>query len=178
MRPARLLWIAKVLAYRLRYRDAFSIAGFGLSVGRRVSIVVRPPGSVRIGASVQLRDGCELSALGGAIRIAPNVFFNRHCTIVAQEAVEIGSDCIFGPNVAIYDHDHGYEDPERPIWAQELRTGAISIGSNVWVGANAVVTRGVTIGDRVVVGANSVVTNDLPGGGVYAGSPAALVRSL
>jgi acetyltransferase-like isoleucine patch superfamily enzyme len=170
--------MAKVLAYRVRYRDAFSISGFGLSVGRRVSIVVRPPGSVQIGDAVQLRDGCELSALGGAIRIASNVFFNRNCTIVAQRAIEIGSDCIFGPNVGIFDHDHGFDDPGRPIWAQELRTGPISIGSNVWVGANVVITRGATIGDRVVVGANSVVTRDLPGGGVYAGNPAALVGSI
>ena len=170
--------MARVLAYRLRYRGSFSIAGFGLSIGQRVTIAIEPPGSIRIGAGLQLRDGCELSAAGGEIRIAPNVFFNRNCTIVARRAVEIGSDCIFGPNVGIFDHDHGFDDAARPIWANDLRAEPISIGSDVWIGANTVVTAGAQIGDRVVVGANSVVTKSLPGGGVYAGNPAALVRRI
>jgi acetyltransferase-like isoleucine patch superfamily enzyme len=178
MRPRRLLWIAKVLAYRLRYRGSFSISGFGLSVGRRVTIAIQPPGSIRIGPSVQFREGCEISALGGDIRLGPNVFFNRNCTIVAHRAVEIGSDCLFGPNVGIFDHDHGYDDPTRPIWANELRAEPISIGSDVWVGANTIVTAGARIGNRVVVGANSVVTKNLPDGGVYAGNPATLVRRI
>jgi maltose O-acetyltransferase len=178
MRPGRLLWIARVLAYRLRYGDSFSIAGFGLAVGKGVKLVVRPPGSLRIGERVQLRDGCELEALGGAIGIGANVFFNRNCTIVAYGGVEIGSNCLFGPNVGIYDHDHGFADRTRPMWEQEPRVAPVSIGSDVWIGANTVVTAGAEIGDWVVVGANSVVTRSLPGGGLYAGNPATLVRRL
>jgi maltose O-acetyltransferase len=167
-----------VLAYRLRHRGAFSIAGFGLSVGKRVSIEIRPPGSIRIGERVQLRDGCELSALGGHIELAPNVFFNRNCTVVALGRIEIGTDCIFGPNVAIFDHDHRFDDASSPTWAQDPRVEPISIGANVWVGANTVITAGAHIGDRVVVGANSVVTKSLPGNAVYAGNPATLVRHI
>jgi maltose O-acetyltransferase len=178
MRPRRLLWIARVLLYRLRYGDNFSIDGFGLAVGKDVSLVVQRPGSMRIGRAVQFRDGCELEALGGRITIGPDVFFNRNCTIVAYEGVEIGGNCLFGPNVGIFDHDHGFEDRDRPIWAQERRVEPISIGSNVWVGANTVITAGAKIGDRVVVGANSVVTKSLPDGGVYAGNPATLVRQI
>jgi acetyltransferase-like isoleucine patch superfamily enzyme len=170
--------MARVLLYRLRYRGAFSIDGYGLAVGKRVTIEIGPGGSMRIGERVQLRDGCELSALGGQLVLAPNVFFNRNCTVVALGKIEIGSDCIFGPNVSIFDHDHRFDDPAKPIWAQEPRVEPIAIGSNVWVGANTVVTRGARIGDRVVVGANSVVTKDLPDGGLYAGNPATLVRAI
>jgi acetyltransferase-like isoleucine patch superfamily enzyme len=170
--------MARVLAYRLRYRDAFSIEGFGLAVGKGVTIAVRPPGSMRLGEAIQLRDGCELTALGGEIRIGANVYFNRNCTIVAYRAVEIGENCLFGPNVGIYDHDHGFDDPSRHIWEQELRIEPVSIGSDVWIGANTVVTAGARIADRVVVGANSVVTRSLPESGVYAGNPATLVRKL
>lgn len=170
--------MARVLAYRLRYRGSFSIEGFGLAIGKGVRIVIQPPGSMHIGHRVQLGDGCEISALGGDVRIAANVFFNRNCTIVARGGVEIGSDCLFGPNVGIFDHDHGFDDPARPIWAQEPLVEPISIGSNVWIGANAVIARGARIGNRVVVGANSVVTKSLADDGVYAGNPATLVRSI
>ena len=177
MRPRRLLWILRVLAYRLRYRGSFSIEGFGLSVGKRVGIVIRRPGSVRIGRAVQFRDGCELEALGGHIVLGANVFFNRNCTIVADRSIEIGSDCLFGPNVGIFDNDHAFEDRARPMWEQK-RVEPVSIGSDVWIGANTVVTAGARIGNWVVVGANSVVTKELPDGGLYAGNPATLVRRI
>ena len=170
--------MARVLLYRLRYRGAFSMDGFGLAIGKHVTIAIAPGGSMRIGERLQLRDGCELSALGGEIVLEPNVFFNRNCTIVARDRIAIGSDCIFGPNVSIFDHDHGFDDPSKPIWAQEPRVEPIAIGNDVWVGANTVVTRGARIGNRVVVGANSVVTKDLPDGGLYAGNPATLVRAI
>ncbi len=170
--------MARVLLYRLRYRGRFSIEGFGLAVGRNVSVALLPPGSIRIGRAAQFRDGCEIWALGGEIAIGADAFFNRNCSMVARQGVKIGSNCLFGPNVGIYDHDHGFEDRSRPMWAQETRTAPVSIGSNVWIGANTVITAGVRIGDWVVVGANSVVTKSLPDSGVYAGNPATLVRQL
>ena len=178
MRLGRLFWIARVLVLQRRFHGAFRIDGFGLAVGRNVSLSIEPPGSIRIGARIQLRDGCELAAAGGRIDVAENVFFNRNCTVVSRAAVEIGRDCIFGPNVAVYDHDHGFADPAQPIWAQPVHAEPVRIGDDVWLGANVVVTRGATIGDRTVIGANAVVTGDLPGGGLYVGNPARRVRDI
>jgi acetyltransferase-like isoleucine patch superfamily enzyme len=143
-----------------------------------VALVVQPPGSLRMGRAVQLRDRCEISASGGDITLGSHVFFNRNCMVVAYRGIEIGSNCMFGPNVGIFDHDHDFSDRTRPIWDQELLTDRIVIGSDVWVGANTIITAGVRIEDRVVVGANSVVTADLPAGGLYAGSPAKLIRHI
>lgn len=133
---------------------------------------------MRIGRRVQLREGCEVWALGGDISIGDNVFFNRFCQVIARDGIAIGSNCLFGQNVGIYDHDHEFDDATRPITEQHHRSNAITIGSNVWVGSNALITAGVEIGERVVVGANSVVTKNLESGGVYAGAPAKLVRRL
>jgi acetyltransferase-like isoleucine patch superfamily enzyme len=177
LRPGRLLWIARVEAYRRRWGDAFQMADYGFAIGPRVSLTV-DGGSIRIGPRLQLREGCEVWALGGDIEIGANVFFNRFCSVISRAGIEIGSDCLFGPNVGIYDHDHGFDDPSQPIWMQEHTAEAISIGSNVWVGANVVVTAGARIEDGTVVAANSVVTGTLEGGGMYAGAPARLVRPL
>ena len=38
----------------------------------------------------------------------------------------------------------------------------MTIGDNVWFGANVTVTPGVTIGSNSIIGAGSVVTRDIP----------------
>jgi acetyltransferase-like isoleucine patch superfamily enzyme len=58
------------------------------------------------------------------------------------------------------------------------RPGPISIGNNVWIGINVTIVGPATIGDGVVIGANSLVMGTLESHGVYAGSPAKLIRRL
>lgn len=53
---------------------------------------------------------------------------------------------------------------------------ATVIGSDVWIGDNAVIKRGVTIGSGAIVGAGSVVTKDVPSYAVVVGVPARLYR--
>jgi maltose O-acetyltransferase len=151
---------------------------FGFAVGPRVSLTIDEGGTIRIGRRVQLREGCEVWALGGDIAIGTNVFFNRNCSVISRGGIEIGSDCLFGPNVGIYDHDHRSDDATRPIWTQAHRVEPVVIGSNVWIGANVVITAGARIGDRAVVGANSVVTGTVESGTMVGGVPARLVRHL
>ena len=54
----------------------------------------------------------------------------------------------------------------------------VRIGSNVWVGAGAVILPGVTIGDDTVIGAGSVVTKDIPAGVVAVGCPCRVLRPI
>ena len=58
------------------------------------------------------------------------------------------------------------------------RWRGVTIGNNVWIGRNAVVTPGVSIGDGSVIGANSVVTRDIPPNSLAAGAPARVIRKL
>lgn len=55
-------------------------------------------------------------------------------------------------------------------------TGPVEIGNDVWIGACSVLIGGVKIGDGAVVGAGSVVNKDLEPYGIYAGSPAKLIK--
>jgi maltose O-acetyltransferase len=57
------------------------------------------------------------------------------------------------------------------------KNGDIIIGDNVLIGSGCYICPNVTIGSNVVIGANSVVNKDIPGNGVYAGSPAKLVKT-
>jgi acetyltransferase-like isoleucine patch superfamily enzyme len=54
--------------------------------------------------------------------------------------------------------------------------GDIVIGSDVWIGAEAVILSGVTIGHGAVIGARSVVAKDVPPYAICVGNPARLVK--
>jgi acetyltransferase-like isoleucine patch superfamily enzyme len=56
--------------------------------------------------------------------------------------------------------------------------GTIEIGSNVFIGLNAILMPGARIGDDCVIGAGSVVVKDVPSGTVAAGVPARPLRTL
>lgn len=50
--------------------------------------------------------------------------------------------------------------------------GDIVIGSDVWIGYEAVILSGVTVGDGAVIGARAVVTKDVPPYTIVGGVPA------
>lgn len=98
----------------------------------------------------------------------------------------IGKFCSLSWNVSIGGADHDYRHITThpfPFDAGYGLCGAArggyasferecKIGNDVWIGANAVVTRGVRIGDGAVVGASAVVTHDIPAYEIWAGVPA------
>ncbi len=54
--------------------------------------------------------------------------------------------------------------------------GDIVIGSDVWIGFEAVILSGVTIGDGAIIGARALVTKDVPPYAVVGGVPAAPIK--
>jgi acetyltransferase-like isoleucine patch superfamily enzyme len=54
--------------------------------------------------------------------------------------------------------------------------GAVTIGSDVWIGAGAAILGGVTIGHGAVIGARAVVTADVPPYSVTVGNPGRVAR--
>lgn len=52
------------------------------------------------------------------------------------------------------------------------RIGPITVGSNVFIGADVTILYDVTIGSNVIVAAGALVNSSLPDGGVYGGIPA------
>lgn len=54
----------------------------------------------------------------------------------------------------------------------------MTIGNNVWIGANCMVNPGVHIGNNVVIGSGSVVTKDIPDNVVAVGNPCRVMRVI
>jgi len=60
----------------------------------------------------------------------------------------------------------------------DLGERPVTVGNDVWIGANACVLRGVTIGEGAVVGAGAVITHNVPPYTIVAGNPARVIREL
>jgi virginiamycin A acetyltransferase len=54
--------------------------------------------------------------------------------------------------------------------------GDIIIGSDVWIGYEAVILSGVTVGDGAIIGSRAVVTKDVPPYTIVGGVPAKIIR--
>lgn len=110
------------------------------------------------------------------LRIGKNNAFSNNISIIALLSIDIGNDCLIGNCVQIFDSDfHGISIQDR---RKQGDSKPVTIGSNVWLGANVIVLKGVTIGDNSVVGAMSLVTRDVPANCIVSGNPARIVREL
>ncbi|MCQ1060320.1 sugar O-acetyltransferase [Photobacterium sp. DNB23_23_1] len=113
---------------------------------------------------------------GYNLKVGKAFYANHGCTILDCAPINIGDNCMLAPGVVIATAGHPLDPVERASGEEFAKK--ITIGNDVWLGANATVCPGVTIGDNVVVGAGSVVTKDLPANTVCVGSPAKPVRTL
>lgn len=109
--------------------------------------------------------------------IGDNVFINDFFWCNAKGSISIGNDVLIGPNVTIHSSNHNYEMGK--VFRSLGHTDKpVSIGNNVWLGANCIILPGVTVSDNVVLAAGSVVTKSILNEGVYGGVPAKFIKSL
>jgi acetyltransferase-like isoleucine patch superfamily enzyme len=107
----------------------------------------------------------------------------------SERKVVIGSFCSIAPGVqilsgGIHPTDWVASYPFRSRWGMEgaysdgmpQSRGEVVIGSDVWLGTDAVLLSGVTIGHGSIIAARSVVTRDVPPYSVAAGCPARVLR--
>ena len=113
---------------------------------------------------------------GYNIHAGDHFFMNFNCCILDVSTVEIGDRVMFAPGVQVLTATHPMQAKPRSSGLEYAKP--ISIGSDVWVGGNAILCPGVTIGDRAVIGAGAVVTKDVPDDVFVAGNPARVVKDI
>ena len=119
----------------------------------------RIEGRLKLDDGVVISTGVNLRAAGGAIQVGAGSVLSQHCVVVAaNHRLEPGVARIHTP------------------W-DETRCG-VTIGANVWVGAQCVVLPGARIGDNAVIAAGSVVRGEVPAGELWGGVPARYIRTI
>ncbi len=119
---------------------------------------------------------------GPLLKVGNNVSFNDKVHIGCAKYIEIGDDCLFGSNIYVTDHYHGWyrgdkqSDVNEIVAKRDLGCEEVIIGKNVWVGENVTILPGSHIGDNVIIGANSVVKGNVPPNTIVVGVPAKVVK--
>lgn len=181
---ARRLAIEAILAHRIRakhptlschptaiwnypYREIDAIEiGQNVHVFAGVEIIVFPTtrhsnvrGGLVLGDGAVISKGVNIRAAGGVIRIGAGTAISQHCVVIAaNHRAVLGQPYLYSP------------------W-DESRTG-VTVGSNVWIGANCVLLPGVTIGDNALIAAGSVVSRDVPPNEIWGGVPARKLKDV
>ncbi len=160
------------LWYSLRFRTR------RLRVGRNVQFVGTR--NIRIADGVAFHGNAYVNAVGepGSLTIGKSSHFDQFCVLYAQGGLSIGEKCAVASGVTIYSQTNQYRaEPSLSVVDQPVAYSRVSIGNDVWIGANAVILPGVTIGNHAIVAAGAVVRSDVPAGGIVAGVPAKQIGS-
>jgi acetyltransferase-like isoleucine patch superfamily enzyme len=141
---------------------------------RNTRMDVMPFNHFALGDDSTIEDFCTINNGVGAVVIGDRCRIGMSNVLIGP--VTIGNDVIMAQNIVMSGLNHGYEDILLPPHNQPVTKKTITIGDEVWIGANAVVVAGVTIGKHAIVAAGSVVTKDVPAYSVAAGNPARVIK--
>lgn len=120
---------------------------------------------------LQAREKSSTVSIGAHSSISNNV------VIIARISVSIGSNCLIGDMVSVYDSDfHAISPTQRHSAKGESKE--VRIGQNVWLGSRSLVLKGVEIGDNSILAAGAVATKSIPPNVIAAGNPATVVKLL
>lgn len=113
---------------------------------------------------------------GYNIEIGENFYANHNCVMLDCSKIKFGDNVFVAPNCGFYTAGHPLDKETRNSWLEYAYP--ITVGNNVWFGANVAVLPNVNIGDDTVIGAGSVITKDIPSGVIAYGNPCRVIRKI
>jgi len=169
-RDARPRWYVRLLAPFYQHR------GKGSKIYHSVRMDTPPYRRFSLGQkSVVESYSCINNAVGDVV-IGDHTRIGLHNTIIGP--VTIGSHVNLAQGITVTGLNHNFESTDKRIDEQGVSTQQVSIGDDIWIGANAAIMPGVTIGNHCVVAAGAVVTKDVPPHSLVAGVPAKIIKQI
>ena len=163
-------WYVRMLAPLYQHRGKCS------KIHRSVRMDTPPYRKFSLGNySVVESYSCINNAVGDVI-IGDHTRVGLHNTVIGP--VTIGSHVNLAQGITVTALNHNFAEKDLRIDEQGVSTNPVTIGNDIWIGANAVILPGVTIGDHSVVAAGAVVTKDVPPHTLVAGVPAKIIKEL
>lgn len=123
---------------------------------------------------VEFRTGFHHGRRGQLIFKHP-IYIHPSAYIDCTSDVTIGRGVSISRNTRIYTHDHFHDGMtiEEDVITNRIKTSALDIGDDVYIGDGVIILACVNqIGGGAVIGAGSVVTCDVPSQEIWCGNPA------
>jgi acetyltransferase-like isoleucine patch superfamily enzyme len=98
-------------------------------------------------------------------------------TIAAAQSVRIGNRTLLG-SCTIWDTDFHPVGANARTDSKKTEPHPVTLGDDVWVGADAFILKGVTVGARAVIGAKAVIRESVAEDQVVVGNPQRIAREL
>ncbi len=169
-RDARPRWYIRLLAPLYQHR------GRGSKIYGSVRMDTPPYRKFSLGKRSVVESFCCINNAVGDVVIGDKTRIGIHNTIIGP--VSIGNHVNLAQGITVTALNHNFTDTSKRIDEQGISTKQVTIGDDVWIGANAVILPGVTIGRHVVVAAGAVVTKDVPDNCIVGGVPAKVIKLL
>lgn len=169
-RDARPRWYVRLFAPLYQHR------GRGSKIYGSVRMDTPPYRKFSLGRHSVVESFCCINNAVGDVIIGDHTRIGIHNTIIGP--VSIGSHVNLAQGITVTALNHNFTNQNKRIDEQGITTKQVTIGDDVWIGANAVILPGVTIGRHVVVAAGAVVTKDVPDNCIVGGVPAKVIKEL
>lgn len=170
----KLALIARRFLVPRTFVTLYALARWRASVSTRAEVELSP--NLVLGRGTTVSSFTKIKATDGPLTTGRRCGFGTGCFIASGEGgIHIGDYVIFGPNVCVIASNYRYERLDEPLEDQGYTSLGISIGRNVWVGANSVILDGSAIGENSIVVANSLVNRRFPPNCIIQGSPAKVI---
>lgn len=155
--------------------------GHNVQVARNCTIVGLE--NVEIGNNVRIDGYCSIFAGGrGWLKLGSYIHIGSYCHLSAGDGIQLQDFSGVSQGSRIYSRTDDFSGnfltgPTVPSKYTGVICGAVTLGRHVIIGSGSVVLPKVTIGEGSAIGALSLVTKSLDAWGIYAGSPARLVKA-
>jgi acetyltransferase-like isoleucine patch superfamily enzyme len=129
----------------------------------------------KIGARPTFYPGVWI-APGRNLSVGDDVDFALGVLVTTSGGVTIGDRALIGYRAQIISANHHIPEGRGRIFGSGHDRAQVTIGDDVWVGANSIILPGITIGDGAVVAASSVVSKDVAPYTIVGGVPAKMIK--
>ena len=119
-----------------------------------------------------------ISTKYGRVILGKHAQITAGCKLIAKNKIYISENTALAYGVTILTTAEPNGPYNELIKLYPAISKPVTIGRNVWIGANSTILPGITIGEMSVVAAGAVVTKDVPPYTLVAGVPARVVKSL
>ncbi len=169
--------LLRFVIIKLKYFQIFKNCKIG-KIGIKNSIVLNKKQQISIGNNFIMMGYAEVKAKG-KLKIGKNFCINQYSRVISLNNIEIGNNVTIARFVSVLDHDHKmvkFENGDYGLCGYDTET--IVIGNNVWIGDKVTILKGVTIGNNVIVAANAVVSKSIPDNVIVGGIPCKILKNF